>query len=275
MFDKKIYFNASLPRSGSTLMQNILAQNPRFYCTPTSAVIDLMLASRKYYTELAEFKAQDADLMQKGFLSYCKYGFHGFYEGVTDKPVCIDKCRSWFHYYDWVKLFYPNPKFVVCIRDLRSILSSMEKLFRKNRDRSDPEEVTGTLNMITINNRVMRWLNGPPTGIAIGRLIEAIQTGVVKQLHIVRFEDLTTNPRETMKKVYEYLGEPWFEHNFDHVEQATQENDQLHTIYGDHRIRHKVEPLTPDFQDVLGRDLSAMVRNNYALFYNTFYPEKK
>ena len=256
-------------------MQNILAQNPRFYCTPTSGVIDLMLASRKYYTELAEFKAQDPDLMQKGFINYCRYSINGFYEGVTDKPVCVDKCRSWFHYHDWVKQFVPNPKYIVCIRDLRAILSSMEKLFRKNRDRADADEVTGTLTMITVNNRVMRWLNGPPVGIAIGRLIEAIQTNLVKQLHVVRFEDLTTNPAEVMKRVYDYLEEPYYAHDFNNVAQMTHENDQYHTIYGDHRIRSKVEPVTPDFVDVLGRDLCNMVRTNYALFYNAFYPDKR
>jgi len=256
-------------------MQNILAQNPRIYCTPTSGVIDLMLASRKYYTELAEFKAQDADEMKKGFLKYCNYALNGFFEGVTDKPVCIDKCRSWFHYHDWIKQFWPNPKYIVCIRDLRAILASMEKLFRKNRDRADADEVTGTLTMITMNNRVMRWLNGPPTGIAVARLIESIQTGVIKSCHVVKFEDLTTNPKEVMKKVYDYLGETYYEHDFSNVEQSTKENDQLHTIYGDHRIRRKVEPVATDYVEVLGKDICQMVRNNYAIFYNTFYPGKQ
>ncbi|MCL4513948.1 MAG: sulfotransferase, partial [Candidatus Eremiobacteraeota bacterium] len=268
MFDKKIVFNSSLPRSGSTLMQNILAQNPRFYCTPTSGVLDLLLASRKYYTELAEFKAQDPDLMQKGFIQYCRYAINGFFEGITDKPVCVDKCRAWFHYHDWIKQFAPNPKYIVCIRDLRAVLSSMEKLFHKNRDRSDPDEVTGALTMITVNNRVMHWLNAPPVGIAVGRLIEAVQTNLLKQLHIVRFEDLTSNPGKVMKQVYDYLDEPYFEHDFNNIAQLTQENDQYHTIYGDHHIRRKVEPVAVDFVNVLGKSICDTVRANYALFYN-------
>lgn len=272
MFDKKIVFNSSLPRSGSTLMQNILAQNPRFYCTPTSGVLDLLLASRKYYTELAEFKAQDPALMQKGFIQYCRYAINGFFEGITDKPVCVDKCRAWFHYHDWIKQFAPNPKYIVCIRDLRAVLSSMEKLFHKNRDRSDPDEVTGALTMITVNNRVMHWLNAPPVGIAAARLIEAVQTNLVKQLHIVRFEDLTSNPGKVMKQVYDYLDEPYFEHDFNNIAQLTQENDQYHTIYGDHHIRRKVEPVAVDFVNVLGKSICDTVRANYALFYNAFYP---
>jgi sulfotransferase len=272
MFDKKIVFNSSLPRSGSTLMQNILAQNPRFYCTPTSGVLDLLLASRKYYTELAEFKAQDPALMQKGFIQYCRYAINGFFEGITDKPVCVDKCRAWFHYHDWIKQFAPNPKYIVCIRDLRAVLSSMEKLFHKNRDRSDPDEVTGALTMITVNNRVMHWLNAPPVGIAVARLIEAVQTNLLKQLHIVRFEDLTSNPGKVMKQVYDYLDEPYFDHDFNNIAQLTQENDQYHTIYGDHHIRRKVEPVAVDFVNVLGKSICDTVRANYALFYNAFYP---
>ncbi len=272
---KKIVFNSSLPRSGSTLLQNLLAQNPRMYCTPTSGVIDLLIAGRKFYTDLAEFKAQDADLVQQGFLGFCAAGMQGYFDGVTDKPICIDKCRSWFHYHHWITRFYPNPKYLVCVRDLRAILSSMEKLWRKNRDRSDPDEVTGTLNMITINNRVNRWLNGPPVGVAIARLIEAIQTGVVKHMHIIRFEDLTETPEPVMRRIYEYLEEPYFEHNFNAVEQSTQENDQLHTFYGDHRIRSKVEPPVPDFMEILGRDICASVKNNYGLFYSTFYADKR
>ena len=275
MQHKKIIFNSSLPRAGSTVMQNILAQNPRFYCTPTSSVIDLLLASRKYYTDLAEFKAQDPDLMKKGFIQYCKAGLNGFFDGVTDKPICVDKCRSWFHYYDWVKQFHPNPKFIVCVRDLRAVLASMEKLFRKNRDRADADEVTGTLNMITINNRVMRWLNGPPVGIAVHRLVEAVQTGVLRHLCIVRFEDLTTNPQQVMRRVYDYIEEPYYEHDFANIPQATQENDAYHTIYGDHRIRQKLEPVPVDYNEVLTPELSAWVKQNYALFYNTFYPDKR
>ena len=43
---KKIFFNSSLPRSGSTLLQNLIAQNPEFYCTPTSGLGDLILNAK-------------------------------------------------------------------------------------------------------------------------------------------------------------------------------------------------------------------------------------
>ena len=47
---EKIFFQSSLPRSGSTLLQNILAQNPDFYATPTSGVLELLYAARANYS---------------------------------------------------------------------------------------------------------------------------------------------------------------------------------------------------------------------------------
>ena len=39
---EKLFFQSSLPRAGSTMLQNILAQNPDVYATPTSGVLELI-----------------------------------------------------------------------------------------------------------------------------------------------------------------------------------------------------------------------------------------
>ena len=272
MSRQRIIFNSSFPRSGSTLLQNILAQNPRFYPTPTSGVFELLLAARAQVSEGAAFKGLDQDKVRVAFLEFCAGGLAGFYENTTDKPIVVDKSRAWFHYYDWVKTFHPDPKFLVCIRDLRGVVISMEKLFRKNRDRQDPADISATVNMVTINNRIRHWLNNVPVGLAASRLLESLQTGTCKNFHIIRFEDLTSNPAVTMRKIYAYLGEPEFEHDFQNVRQATIEDDSQFLIYGDHQIRPKVEPLRPDWNEVLGKDLSEAIRSNNAVFYNAFYP---
>ena len=67
---KNLYFQSSLPRAGSTLLQNIMGQNPDFYVTPTSGVLELVYAARSNYSDSPEFKAQDTELMKKGFLSF-------------------------------------------------------------------------------------------------------------------------------------------------------------------------------------------------------------
>lgn len=273
MAGQRIVFNSSFPRAGSTLLQNILAQNPRFYCSPTSGVINLLLAARQKFSSVQMFKAQDPRLMRDGFLAFCRRGMEGFYQGITDKEVCVDKSRVWFHYYDWLDAFYPSPRILVCVRDLRAILSSMEKLFRRNCYREDPADVEERMNMTTVTTRVTHWLNTNPVGLTALRLVGAIETGTIRHLHVIRFEDLTSRPAETMKKVYAYLGEPFYEHDFQNVGQATEEDDSQYSFYGDHTIRPKVQPVPLDYREVLGADVCELVRESNPIFYKRFYPE--
>lgn len=49
MTDKIIHLMAGLPRSGSTLMCNILNQNPRFHATSTSGILDIVLTIRNQW----------------------------------------------------------------------------------------------------------------------------------------------------------------------------------------------------------------------------------
>ena len=80
-----IFFQSSLPRAGSTLLQNILGQNPEFYVTPTSGVLELLYAARQNYSNDDSFKAQDSKLMKKAWINFCKKGIEGFFEAITDK----------------------------------------------------------------------------------------------------------------------------------------------------------------------------------------------
>ena len=54
-----IFYQASLPRAGSTLLQNLVGQNPKFHVTPTSGMIDIMLGARIGYNEDTYSKAED------------------------------------------------------------------------------------------------------------------------------------------------------------------------------------------------------------------------
>ncbi len=111
-----------MPRSGSTLLQNIFAQNPDFYATPTSGVLELVFAARGNYTNSPEFNAQDSELMKKGFLAFCQKGMQGYYEAITDKKYVIDKSRGWGIHYDFLNTIYPQPKIVCMVRNLSNIV---------------------------------------------------------------------------------------------------------------------------------------------------------
>ncbi len=74
-----------MPRSGSTLFSNIIGQDERFYVTPTSGLLELLYASRKIFTQSAEFKAQNKNEMEEAFKSFCLGGMEGYFKNIKKK----------------------------------------------------------------------------------------------------------------------------------------------------------------------------------------------
>lgn len=268
---KKIFFNSSLPRSGSTLIQNIIAQNPDFYCTPTSGLADLVLNSKATYNNSQAIMAQDEKEMQIAFLNFISKGMNGYFEEITNKPFVVDKSREWGINYGLLEMINPEPKIICMVRDVRSIYSSMEKNFRKNPHRANHVQDAPNLVGTTLNKRVDIWAQGVPVGIAIDRLQDMIQQGIADKVLFIRYEDLMDNPENEMKRIYEYFGVPYYEeHDFENITQHTHENDTIHGIYGDHKLRPKFERKPDDFMDVLGYEISMNLRNHYKWFYDYF-----
>jgi len=267
---KKIFFQSSLPRAGSTLLQNVMGQNPKFYVTPTSGVLELVYGARNHYTSCDEFKAQDKELMKKGFQNFCAQGINGYFDAITDRPYVLDKSRGWGYYYNFLDFIYPNPKIICMVRDLRDIFASMEKIFRKNPDMASGMENNTNLKGITTEERIDIWSSAPPVGLSLERLYQTLSEKNDKYIHFVKYEDFTQHPQREIEKIYNYLELPYFEHNFNNVKQITQENDSIHGIYGDHTIKSKITHIPSDAQEVLGKVAYNWIRNNYQWFYNYF-----
>jgi sulfotransferase len=267
----KVFFQSSMPRAGSTLLQNILAQNPDFYVTPTSGLLELIFGARLNYTNSAEFKAQDDALMKKAFLAFSRAGMEAYFRALTDKPYVLDKSRGWGVHFDLLSLILgEEPKIICMVRDLRQILASMEKKFRQTPDKHRAIENHVNLSGTTTFKRAMIHLQSPPIGLALDRLIEVHQRGWSKKMLFLRFEDLTSQPAETLSKVYGYLGLSEFKHRFDRVEQVTREDDQVFGIAGLHEIRPKVEPLPGDYLEILGLDAVRFVEKQYGWYFQRF-----
>ena len=267
----KIFYQSSMPRAGSTLLQNILAQNPDFYVTPTSGLLELVSGARYNYTKSPEFLAQDAALMKKGFLAFSNAGMQAYFKAITDRPYVMDKSRGWGVHFDLLTMiFNEEPKIICMVRDLRQILASMEKKFRVNPDKMRSIENHNNVSGTTTAKRALIYLQSMPVGLALDRLSEVHHRGWNKKMLFLRFEDLTTAPAETMQKVYRYLGVPEFKHNFNHVEQTTQEDDQAYGTADLHTIRPKVEPIPNDYLEILGRDVVRHVQTQFAWYFQLF-----
>ena len=272
-----LFYQSSFPRAGSTLLQNILAQNPSFHVTPTSGLLELIFGARLNYTNSVEFKAQDSEAMKKAFLAFSRAGMQAYFAALTDKPYVMDKSRGWGIHFDLLQMIFgADPKIICLVRDLRQILASMEKKFRINPDKSRPIENHANLSGTTTLKRALLNLQSVPVGLALDRLLEVHQRGWNKKMLFLRFEDLTQQPAATLDRVYEYLEVPRFNHDFNRVIQVTQEDDQIFGVPGLHDIRPKIEPLASDYLEVLGRDAVRHVEQNYAWYFQLFgYPVGK
>lgn len=265
-----IFFQSSLPRAGSTLLQNIIGQHPDFYVTPTSGVLELLYAARNNFSSSPEFKAQDPALMKQAFRSFCMYGLSGFFNGITNKSYVMDKSRGWGIHYEFLNGFYPNPKIVCMIRDPRAIFASMEKNFRKNQDKDSGIVNHSKMQNTTTQKRVETWISNPPVGLAFERIQQMLLDGTAANILFVKFEDLTSNPDTEMQRIYNFLQVPYFQHDFENVEQITTEDDEVYGIYGDHNIRQRVRPVPNTYKEILGPTTCNLIKTKYDWFFREF-----
>ena len=267
---EKIFFQSSLPRAGSTLLQNILGQNPDFYTTPTSGLIEMLYRSRNAYSDSPEFKAQDEKTMLKAFMGYCRGGLEGYFKDITDKKYIVDKSRAWGINYDFLNMFYENPKIVCVIRDPRDIFTSMEKNYRKNPHINSGVVNNAELKGTTVEKRIDHWVVNPPLGISFDWLRDIISQGLHKKILFIKYEDLTKNPQHELNRVYDFFEVERYIHDFSNIQQVTHEDDKVHGIFGDHKIRQEVKPLKSEAKEILGTNVCNWIKNNYKWFYDEF-----
>jgi len=272
MTNQKLFFQSSLPRSLSTALQNILGQNPDFHVTPTDGLLELVFGARGNFTNSPEFKAQDGELMAKAFKSFCYNGIMGYASALTNKPYLMIKSRGWGVYRSFLNEFYPNPKIICMVRNLKDVIASYEKIYRKNQLIADPIRNDSEARGTTVHKRVDEWMNPNNTiGRAVERIFEMIRLGYDDKILFVKAEDLCLYPENTMIRIYEYLEVPHFEHDFDNIQQITTEDDSVYGLTKDlHTIRPKLELKPSDADAVMGSDITNWLYENYKWYYNKF-----
>ncbi len=252
--DKKIYFVAGMPRSGSTLLMNILGQNPRFYVTPTSGILDILVQTRNAWDKSQAFRVlirKESELIKGNVMRSILQAYFAH----TDKHVCFDKNRNWTDYLEMAAALTQGAdslRVLVMVRDLRDIVASFEKLYRKTSALSQiPQEAGEPLTMKTAVGRLTVFIdNRQPVGRAFNAVRDAVTRGWRKNMLFVEYGALTSAPERTMTQIYDFLGEEYFEHNFNHVEQILFEDDSVHGFKDLHTIRRQVQPQKPQWPDV-------------------------
>lgn len=248
--DKKIFLMAGLPRSGSTLLMNVLAQNPRFHPTPTSGLLGVLMAIRDHFNENPLFKIMSAKEREMILHNVMSYALQGYFANV-DEPICLDKNRTWLNCLEVIAPLVggrQKVKVLLTVRDVRDVCASFENLYRRTMPVSKIPQEKGEngLKAKTALGRLEIFTNDDqPIGFSFNVIRDAFTRGWAGNMLLIEYEALTTSPGSVMNEVYKFLEEDLFDHDFNNVEQVTQEDDSIHGFLDLHTIRNKVEPSTP------------------------------
>ena len=235
--DNGLHFIAGLPRSGSTLLAAILRQNPQFHAAMASPMSTLFMAmqtatSRRNEVSVFIDEGQKAALLRGIFESY--------YHEIHPTKLVFDTNRTWCSKLSVLVRLFPDAKIICCVRDISWIIDSFERIIQAN-----PFDLSGMFGFdpsTTIYTRVGRMAaSDGVVGYALDALREAYFGPHTDRLILVDYEALVRDPRETLRKLYAFVDQPWFEHDFDRVEYEAREFDLGMGTPNLHTVRSKVE----------------------------------
>lgn len=233
---QKYHFISGLPRSGSTVLTSILNQNPKFHSSIANplakfvlAIINESFSSSGYNIQCSEKKR--IELIQQIIKTY--------YSDIP-KDVCFNTNRGWTNLLPVVDKVFPDAKVICCVRDINSILDSFEILFKKN-----PFIVNKLYNgndAESVYSRAYSMMSpGYPLRFAYDSLKEGISGPHKHKIMLIEYNTLTQNPELIMKALYNFIDEPYYNHDFNNIESDNTEFDFEVGISGLHSIRKKLE----------------------------------
>jgi sulfotransferase len=232
--EKKYHFITGLPRSGSTLLSSILKQNPRFHASITDPLAMLVKGVIESSQDGPGMKYEVPVERRKNIVRHL---FEGYYQDV-DKEVVFNTNRAWTLLTGVTRDLYPNAKHIVCVRDINWILDSFETAHRRNPFSTNT--VTGGYSG-TVYNRTEDLMNDKGVvGFPYVGIKQAITGPDRNILFILEYEQLCKNPKDIMRSLYNFIDEPYFEHDFDNVEASWDEYDSEIGIKL-HDVRKRVE----------------------------------
>ena len=244
---KKGFLILGPQRSGTSLTARILNQHPKIAVPPESLFFNTMIPLRRYYGDLSltrnVHRLIDDVLRMPKVLHWSptptraqvlKHLVHPSLGGVfialmeawaeaERKPRWGEKSPHHVLFWSDIRSALPGVSVLLVIRDGRDVALSLRAA------RFGPKSVARAA------HRWVRWMKG----------IEVVQKDLpAHRIHIMRYEDLTTEPETTLRKVCHFLGE-----NFHRDLMSFHES---RTTYSSYSLEH-VNLQRPLMQENLGK----------------------
>ena len=243
---KTYHMITGLPRSGSTLLTAIFKQNPRFHSSISDGFATAIPTALEACQSGPGTKSQFSNERKRDLVESM---FDGFYKQV-DKEVVFNTNRAWTYLTPLVNDLYPKSKMIVCVRDIKWILDSFELAFRRNPYTVNTISHNGLSGNVYSRADSLMATDGI-VGFAYIGLKQAITGNEKKNLMLVEYEQLCKNPKGMVSAIYNFIGEPQFEHDFNNVEMSWDEYDaeigiRLHAVRKKIEFKQRETILPPD-----------------------------
>jgi sulfotransferase len=254
---KTFYFMAGLPRSGSSVLSALLNQNPRFYSGPSSPVLSTMYAVENHLLNDELFHAYPKPEQAKTIISSIA---HQFYNDVQ-QPVVIDKNRAWTARVPYIEGYIGQKAKIICpVRDIDEILTSMIMMIRRNPYQEGQgrinfiDEQLVKLNIPLNDDNRCQYIAGPQgiLGQSLNAIVEGFNQGFGDRIHFIKYKDLVNRPEETLQNLYDFLGEEYYEHTFDNLQNQSREEDlRTYGLADMHEVHKELKSTAPNPKDIL------------------------
>ena len=272
---QQLHYCLGLPRTCSSVIMNILNENPNIFTTGTCCMPYFVEACQKRSNEVSEFIALDKDVLHNSYINFLRQGMRGWFEAMTDKPIIFSKSRSWSEYFPHTFAIDPNSKYLVILRDLRDIICSFDSLLWKY---PQVDYANGIFHQESFEKRMEIYCTDGTSNLGrplhmLPHLMEVAEKSP-NSFFLCRHEDFNEEPRKTFQMIYEWLGEEYFEHDFDNIPKPDYyEHDTTYRALVSHKTGSKLEKLEPRWPDLMTDAQSRKVIENNKWYYETFYPE--
>lgn len=202
----KLHFCGGMPRSGSTVLMNLLQQHPEIFTTGTCALYEILkdkiLIKGRYSETFQAMSTEQADRAMYGLIQGAS---KGWFEALTDKPIVISKRHGWSN----LLHLFPESKFICMVRDLRDVVESFEKVNNKIislHTFGDSQTLVPSMHIHEKFKHYFTEANALSINLSteVPRMMELFKKQPSKVMFI-RYEDLTKEPLYMINKLYNFL----------------------------------------------------------------------
>jgi hypothetical protein len=223
-----MFFLSGTPRSSSTVLRAILAQNPDIYAGPNSPLCPLM-----WDTFMAcEMNQQLSTSDRMDFTYELTSAVPRLYYKDVDRPIILDKSRGWTQPFNMsliLQYITDKPKIIVLTRPTEEIIDSFHRLWRKNGlAEGDPD--------FTSREDLLRPGSDPVMSAVEG--VESARMSSSGQYLFVEYEDFIEHPFAVLDRIYKFCEWPSFDgHHITNIVDKYPETDFADRNRGAHEVR--------------------------------------